>query len=134
MYKDKRFLGIIPARGGSVGVPKKNIQLLGGEPLLVHTIRQTANVKGLDLLTLSTDSDEIAAVGKDHGVRVIDRPTELATSEAKSETAILHALDVLVDEPPFDYVVLLEPTSPFRRSETISKCMQTIVDQGVSRL
>ena len=134
MYKDKRFLGVIPARGGSVGVPMKNIKPLGGVPLVVHTFRQAAQVPELDLVVLSTDNDEIAAVGAAHDVRVVRRPDELATGEAKTEGALLHALDALAGEETFDYVVVLEPTSPFRTPETIVACLKAIVDGNAPSL
>ncbi len=130
MYKNKRFLGVIPARGGSVGVPKKNVRPLGGKPLVVHTFEQANQVLELDQVVLSTDSEDIAATGRAYGVKVVIRPPELATSEARTEPAILHALDALDDEAPFDYIVLLEPTSPFRTAKTISNCIQTIAEKG----
>ncbi len=134
MYKNKRILGVIPARGGSVGVPKKNRRVLGGKPLLAHTIEHSQKAEELDLLVLSTDSQEIAAIGHSYGIRVVDRPSALATSEARTEPAIIHSLDELGDERPLDYGVLLEPTSPFRRPETISKCIKAIVDSGAPSL
>ncbi len=130
MYNHKRILGIIPARGGSVGVPKKNIRPLGGKPLIEHTFEQVKQVAELDKIVLSTDNEEIAATGHKHGVIIVKRPPELATGEAKTELALLHVLEALEDENPFDYVVVLEPTSPFRTPETISNCIRTIIDKG----
>jgi CMP-N,N'-diacetyllegionaminic acid synthase len=134
MYKNKKILGVIPARGGSVGVPKKNIRLLDGKPLVVHTFEQAKQVPELDLITLSTDDDEIAEVGRTHNINVVKRPSELATAESRTESALIHALDVLGPEYSFDYVAILEPTSPFRRPETISKSIREIVDQDAPSL
>ena len=125
---------MIPARGGSVGVPKKNIRLLAGKPLVAHTFAQADQVAEMDLTVLSTDDEKIAELGRRNNVKVIIRPADLATAEAKTEQALIHALDVLDGDYSFDYVVILEPTSPFRRPETISKCIQHIVDQNAPSL
>lgn len=133
MYKGKRFLAVVPARGGSVSVPLKNIRPLAGKPLLRYTIDQAAAVPELDAVVVSTDDSRIAGVAVHAGGRVVDRPGELATATAPTEWALLHALDALGDDQ-FDYVVLLEPTSPFRTPATISRCIRTIVDEDVPSL
>ncbi len=115
-------------------MPKKNIRDLAGKPLLSHTIEQAHQVPEFDLVVLSTDNDEIAAVGAEQGIRIIDRPSSLATAEAKTETALLHAIDELSPDSRFDYVVVLEPTSPFRQPETISKCIRSIIDEQATSL
>jgi len=136
MHDSKRILAVIPARGGSVSVPRKNIQPLGGEPLLVHTLRQAQKVPELDLFVVSTDSAEIKQVACEHGVTVIDRPSALASDTASTETALLHALDALETRgnKSFDYVVVMEPTSPFRMPETISKCIRRLIESGEDSL
>lgn len=126
MIGGQTFLAVIPARGGSVAVPRKNIRPLAGRPLLAYTIEQTRNVPELDLTVVSTDDREIAAVAEGLSVRVIDRPAELATSEAPTEWALLHAIDALAGERTFDFVVVLEPTSPFRSPATIRTCLEHI--------
>jgi CMP-N,N'-diacetyllegionaminic acid synthase len=132
MYRDKSFLAVIPARGGSVGVPRKNVRPLGGRPLLAWTIEVARQVPELDLVVVSTDDAEIAAVANGLGTRVIDRPAELATATARTEAALSHALDTLAPERSFDFVVTLEPTAPFRRPATVSQCIRAIVDRGAS--
>src|SRR5690242_12721895 len=112
MYQGKRFLGVVPARGGSKGVPRKNIRPLGGKPLLAHTAAQVAGAALLDACVVSTEDAEIAAVARAAGLRVVDRPPELALDTSPTEPCLLHALDALGE--PFDYVMVLEPTSPFR--------------------
>ena len=134
MYDGKRFLGVIPARGGSISVPRKNIHPLGGKPLLFYTIRQAVAVEELDLVLVSTDDAEIAAIARDLGVNVIDRPPDLATATAPTEWALLHALDTLTEQEPFDYVVVLEPTSPFRSPKTIQRCIHAIAKSGAPSL
>lgn len=123
-----RVLAVIPARGGSKGVPRKNIRPLAGRPLIEWTIEQARSVPELTLTVVSTDDAEIAEIARAAGIRVIDRPAELATSEAPTEGALLHALDTLEaeGEAPFDMVAILEPTSPLRRPETISTCIRTL--------
>ncbi len=135
MLNGRRFLAVIPARGGSQGVKRKNIRSLGGRPLLAWTIDQAKEVSALDVVVVSTDDPAIKQVAEATGTRVIDRPAELATATASTESALLHALDALalLGEPAFDYVGVLEPTSPFRRPQSILACMQRIVERnGVS--
>lgn len=130
MIAGRRFLAVVPARGGSKSVPRKNIRPLAGVPLLVHTLRQAAAVLALDCVVVSTDDDEIAAVTEAHGGVVVRRPAELAGDTAPTEWALVHALDELEGAgAAFDYVMVLEPTSPFRRPETIAACMEHIVAQ-----
>ena len=126
----KTCLAVIPARGGSVAVPRKNIALLADRPLLDYTIDQALEVDEIDLVVVSTDDIEIADIARRRGVRVIERPAELATAEAATEPVILHALDSLSGEAVFDYVMVLEPTSPFRTPETIRKCLLTITESN----
>lgn len=120
MYDGLRVLAVVPARGGSKGVPGKNVRLLAGQPLIVHTLRTAATVDEIDLLVVSTDDAAIAAAATSCGVEVIQRPDELATDTSPTEDALLHALDVLDSRgSAFDLVVVLEPTSPLRSAATI---------------
>ena len=134
MYRDKRILAVIPARGGSVGVPRKNVRPLDGRPLLAWTVEAAKQVPEIDLVVVSTDDPEIAGVARGLGIRVIDRPAELATATAPTEWALRHAIDTLGLESgmQFDYVVTLEPTSPFRSAATVSRCITRLVDSGAA--
>lgn len=136
MIGGKRFVAIITARGGSKGVPRKNIRPLAGRPLLSYTAEQARQVPEIDLTALTTDDTEIKRVGESLGLRVIERPAELATDAARSEPAILHAIEALekAGEPAFDYMVLLQPTSPLRKPATIRACMQRLVESGAESL
>ncbi len=131
MIASRRFLAVIPARSGSKSVPRKNIRRLAGRPLLAWTIDQVKAVEEIDLAVVSTDDPEIAEVARAEGAAVVMRPAELATDTAPTEWALLHALDDLErqGEAPFDYVMVVEPTSPFRRPETIRRCMATIAER-----
>lgn len=116
------ILAVITARGGSKGIPKKNIVPLCGKPLLAYTLESVLATKLSGRVVVSTDDDEIAAVAEKYNVQVIKRPPEISGDTASSESALLHVLDVLKKEEYFpDAVLLLQPTSPLRKAETIQK-------------
>jgi len=121
MYKGKKILALIPARGGSKGLPGKNIKPLLGKPLIAWTIEQAKASKYVDRVVVSTDDDEIAEVAIRYGAEVpFLRPKELARDDSPTIDAILHALDFFSDKGErFDLLALLEPTSPLRDSEDI---------------
>ena len=116
MIDGKRAVAIIPARGGSKGLPGKNVRALCGKPLIAWSIEQALACPEIDAVVVSTDSEAIAAVAEAHGARVpFLRPAELATDDATSIAVIRHALDQLEGlGESYEYVVLLEPTSPLR--------------------
>lgn len=122
-------IGIIPARGGSKGIPKKNITPFIGAPLIVHTIRQALQSDRLDEVFVSTDDEEIANTSRGAGATVIDRPSEIAGDRDPTEDALIHALDVL-DEEGFnpDIVVLLQCTSPLRRDNDIDNATAMVAE------
>jgi len=105
-----KYLGIIPARGGSKGVPRKNIKLLAGHPLIAWTIRAALDSHRLDQVVVSTEDEEIAAAAEVYGAEVLPRPARLATDEALSRDVIAHALAAR----GAGHSVLLQPTSPLR--------------------
>ncbi|HWQ95965.1 MAG TPA: acylneuraminate cytidylyltransferase [Candidatus Methylomirabilis sp.] len=118
-------VGIIPARGGSVRVPLKNIKLLNGKPLIAYTIETAIESGVLDRIIVSTDHDEIARISKEFGAEVpFMRPADIS-SDVETELVLQHAVRYLeeVEKYPVDCVVLLQPTSPLRKSETIVKCV-----------
>jgi len=126
-------LGIIPARGGSKVVPYKNIKQLNGKPLLSYTIEAALSVKLLSRVVVSTDDQRIADVAKQYGASVIMRPKELAVDESRTEDALLHVLDHLVEKEDFvpDIVLTLEPTSPLRKSESIDACIKVFENKDI---
>lgn len=129
MYKGKKVLAIIPARGGSKGLPNKNIILLAGEPLLSWTIKQAMQSELIDRIILSTDSDEIAAVARKCGLEVpFLRPPEFALDTSPSWEAVLHAISIHKNEN-YDYIVLLEPTSPLRKKTDIDEAIKKIIER-----
>jgi len=129
MFKGKTILGLITARGGSKGLPGKNVRLLGGKPLIAWSIEQGLQSKYLDQVIVSTDSDEIAELAGKCGAEVpFMRPKALATDEAKSIDVIIHALDFYKEKGmEFDYLMLLEPTSPLREVEDIDRCIESLI-------
>lgn len=130
MYKDKNILGLIPARGGSKGLPRKNIKLLLGKPLITWTIEQALASKYLDRVVVSTDDKEIAEVSKKYGAKVpFMRPKELSADASPTSDVILHALNWFQKrEENYDYVVLLESTSPLRETNDIDECVKLLID------
>lgn len=118
-----RYLIVVPARGGSKGIPKKNIYPLKGKPLLAYTLDVIGKAKLVHTdVVVSTDSEEIADVAREYsGVEIVRRPDAIAGDHASTEDALLHALDVMEREhgKTYDAVLTLQPTSPFRRSQTL---------------
>lgn len=127
-----KIIAIIPARGGSKGVPRKNILPLGGKPLIAHSIAAAKESRYISEVVVSTDSEEIADISKEWGASVVMRPAELATDTSSSESALLHVLHRRIDEgmPGVDVVVFLQCTSPFTTSEDIDGVVAKIVDDG----
>lgn len=131
MYKNKRILAVITARGGSKGIPGKNIKLLGGKPLIAYTIEAAKASQFLTRCILSSDDAEIIEVSKKFGADVpFVRPTELAQDNSTSIEVVQHAINWLKenDGQEYDYLMILQPTSPFRSSEDIDECIKKIVD------
>jgi CMP-N,N'-diacetyllegionaminic acid synthase len=126
MINGKKVLGLIPARGGSKGVPKKNIKSLLGKPLIQYTVDSAKESKYIDHLIVSTDSEEIAKVCKDIPVDVpFIRPDYLASDTAKAIGVIQHAITTMeeIDGVIYDLVVYLEPPNPLRLVNDIDKCI-----------
>ncbi len=123
----------IVARGGSKGIPRKNLALLGGLPLLAHTCRAAAQARGVERVILDTEDDEIARVGREHGAETpYRRPAELAGDRALVMDVTLHALQWLADHERYtpDYVMLLQPTSPFRTAADIDAAIDLARDRN----
>lgn len=130
MINGKRVLGIVPARGGSKGLPGKNIRDLCGKPLIAWSIEQGLACEYIDKVLVSTDSEEIAAIAIQYGATVpFLRPADLAVDTASSIDVLFHALDYLGSHSElFDYVVLLEPTSPLRDVADIVGALELLVN------
>jgi CMP-N-acetylneuraminic acid synthetase len=132
MFNGKSLLAVIPARGGSKRLPGKNTRLLVGKPLINWTIESALSCKYIDQVVVSTDCAEISAVAKKNGASVpFLRPKFLSGDESSSIDVVLHALDYLSKKgEAFDYVVLLQPTSPLRSSEHISAAIKLLISKS----
>ncbi|MEK7178920.1 MAG: acylneuraminate cytidylyltransferase family protein [Patescibacteria group bacterium] len=131
MYKGKKILGIITARGGSKGIPRKNIKELCGKPLIAYTTEAAEASKYLTRYIVSTDDSEIAEISRRYGADVpFMRPPELAQDKSTSLEVIQHALRKLKDDfgEEYDYAMILQPTSPLRTSTDIDACVVLAVD------
>ena len=130
MYKDKTFLAIIPARGGSKGLSGKNIKELCGKPLIAWSIEAGLKSEYLDEVVVSTDYQNIGNIAKQYGASVpFLRPDYLASDTATSFDAVKHTIEYYKNElnREFDYIVLLEPTSPLRENDDIDKMIEKII-------
>jgi CMP-N,N'-diacetyllegionaminic acid synthase len=127
-----RVLGLVPARGGSRGVPRKNIKLLCGKPLLAYTADAALSAGRLSRVVLSTEDPEIAEVGRRLGLDVpFLRPANLAQDETPMLPVVVHALEWLKERgEAYDAVCLLQPTNPLRRSEDIDACIELLEASG----
>ncbi|MDM8274168.1 cytidylyltransferase domain-containing protein [Enorma phocaeensis] len=132
MYIDKKILAVIPARGGSKGVPGKNIKELHGHPLIAYTISEARASSYIDDVVVTTDSYDIAAVSRRYGARVpFMRPAELSSDTAKSIDVLVHAVKSLEDMGErYDTIVFLQPTSPLRRSIEIDEAIKAFFNHG----
>ncbi|MCX6112252.1 MAG: acylneuraminate cytidylyltransferase family protein, partial [Proteobacteria bacterium] len=130
MYNDKKILAVIPARGGSKGLPDKNIKKLYNKPLIVWSIEQAKESKYIDRVIVSTDSNEIAKIAVDHGAEVpFIRPSELAKDNTPTIDVLVHLINHLENNgSKYDILLLLEPTSPLRKRGDIDNAMKAFID------
>lgn len=128
MIANLKVLAIIPARGGSKGLPGKNIKLLHGKPLLAYTLEAAQRSRYIDRIILSTESEAIAHVAKAMGVDVpFLRPAELATDETPTMDVVVHVMDSLPEQ--YDILVVLQPTSPLRTTKDIDNCLELLLEK-----
>jgi len=124
-------LALITARGGSKGLPRKNVLPLGNKPLIAWTIEAAKGSRYIDRLVLSSDDDEIIDVARTWGCDIpFVRPAELASDTARSLDVVCHALNALPTR--WDYVVVLQPTSPLRTSDDIDACIRLCAERGAT--
>lgn len=125
------IITIIPARGGSKSIPKKNVRPIAGKPLIVHSIEQSMQSSLVIETFVSTDDDEIEAISAAAGATVIRRPAEISGDQATSESTILHLIQALreIGKPEPDLVVFLQCTSPVRQPADIDNAIKTLIDR-----
>ena len=124
------ILGITPARGGSKGIPRKNIKEIAGKPLIAWTIEAAKESEMIDRYVVSTEDEEIAQIVRGYGVEVLSRPSALAMDETTTISVIQHAIEQI----PCDVVVLLQATSPIRRPGLIDECVREFKDNDYDSL
>ena len=123
-----KYIAIIPARGGSKGVPKKNIKEFLGKPLIEHSINYAKESKFIEKIILTTDNEEIKKIGKDNNITVVNRPKEISGDKATTESAIEHVISLFkfsIDTT----IVLLQPTSPIRPKNSLDKMIKIFNEQ-----
>lgn len=137
MYKNKKILAIITARGGSKRLPNKNILDLNGQPLISYSIQEALKSKYIDETMVSTDSKEIAEVAESFGASIpFIRPSKLAQDDTSSIDTIFHTLEYYEKslKKRFDYFVLLQPTSPLRKSSHIDESIENMFNKDTSSI
>ena len=123
MHKNKTFLVIIPARGGSKRLPRKNVLNLHGKPLIAYSIEAGLKSKYIDKVIVTSDDDEILTISERYGADTIKRPDELASDTATTFDAIKHAME---NCERYDYIILLQPTSPLRNEKHIDEAIELL--------
>lgn len=131
MYNYKTFLAIIPARGGSKRLPRKNALDLSGKPLIAWTIDAGLKSKYIDKMIVTSDDNEILEIAKKHGSDTIKRPYELASDTASSFDAIKHTIENIDN---YDYIVLLQPTSPLRTTRNIDEAIELLGEKNADAI
>jgi len=129
MINNKRILAIIPARGGSKRLPRKNILDLAGKPLIAWSIEAALSSKYIDRVIVSTDDEEIAGISRKYGADLpFMRPNKLATDESSSVNVVLHAINMLKEKGEgYEYIILLQPTSPLRTKKHIDDVIELLI-------
>lgn len=131
--RDGDTLCLIPARGGSKRLPKKNIKLLKGKPMIWYTIEAAIKADIFDDIYVSTEDSEVAQIAKEYGAKVINRPPELSTDLASVVDVSLHALDFLKSKgKEYEILCVLLPTSPLRTHEDIINAYNIFIEQDIS--
>jgi len=132
VIQGKSVLAIIPARGGSKRLPRKNVLSLAGKPLIVWTIEAAQKTKYIDRIIVSTDDQEIVAVSKKAGAEIIIRHDDLASDTATSFDVVKHVIDT-IDEK-YDFTLLLQPTSPLRTEHHIDEACELLIQKNADAI
>lgn len=134
MYRNKQILVVVPARGGSKGIPLKNLREVAGRSLVAHAGDLTRALDWVDRAVISTDHEKIMRAGVDAGLEApFTRPPELSGDRIGDVEVLTHALNATEadDGRHYDIVVMLQPTSPLRRAEQVTACVRKLVDDGL---
>ncbi len=127
-----KVIAVIPARGGSKGIPGKNVKIVAGKPLVAHTIENAKKSKMIGRIIVSTDDEKIGAVAERYGAQVVWRPSEISGDTAASELALLHVLDFLEESEHYvpDILVFLQCTSPLTSAEDIDGTIEALLSRN----
>ena len=125
MYENRKVFAFILARGGSKGVPRKNVRIIAGKPLVAHSIDVAKKVKYIDKVCVSTDDKEIKEISLKYGAVVVDRPSELAVDTANYLEGVKHMISVIPETKENPIIVILETTTPIKEISDIEKCIET---------
>jgi len=133
---EKQIIAVIPARGGSKRVPRKNLLPLRGKPLIAHTIEHAKHSRLVNRIIVSTDDNEISDVAIQYGAEVIKRPPELSGDTASSEVALVHVVDWLAEKEKYepDILVFLQCTSPIRKESDIDNAITVLLENNADSL
>mgnify|MGYP001047749253 FL=1 len=136
MYNNKRFLAVIPARSGSKGLKNKNIKTLNGKPMIAYTIEAAIDSNIFDDIVVSTDSKTYAGIAKKYGAQVpFSRPDYLSTDEATTSDVVKYTIKELKKlGKTYDYFIILQPTSPLRKSEDIISAVELLFEKGADSI
>ena len=131
-----RCVAIIPARGGSRGIPRKNLYPIAGKPLLAYTVEHAKAASAVDRVIVSTDDREIATVAEQYGAEVVWRPAEISGDSAPSEAALIHALDEIAGRDGYrpELVVMLQATSPLREVDDVQLAIEMLLTEHADSL
>jgi len=127
--RTQEVLAIIPARGGSKGIPNKNLKMLAGRPLVAHSVLAAKKANCVSKVVVSTDDEKIVQVALDYDAEVVRRPADISRDDSPSEEALVHVLDTLLSEEDYspDIVVFLQPTSPLRGKDDIDNAVDVLL-------
>jgi CMP-N,N'-diacetyllegionaminic acid synthase len=131
MNKNKTFLAIIPARGGSKRLPRKNVLDLCGKPLITYSIEAGLKSKYIDKVIVTSDDEEILSISKKYGATIIKRPEELSNDTATTFDTLKHTIDNL---EKYDYIVLLQPTSPLRNEKHLDEAIELLQQKNADAI
>ncbi len=127
MINGKTILGIIPARGGSKRLPKKNIKMIANKPLLLWTLEAGKQSKFIDRLIVTSDDEQILKISTENGADIVRRPSELSEDRTSTYDAIKHTIEKMKED--YDYICLLQPTSPLRHSGHIDEALEQLIEK-----
>lgn len=129
LHENLKIIAIIPARGGSKGIPRKNIKLLSGKPLIAYVIETALKSQYIDIVVVSTDDEEIAEIARLYGSDIIFRPQALSEDHVPLDPVIYHAVTAVESNKgiKYDYALTIQPTSPLLQTTTLDEMIKDMI-------